>query len=137
MGERKVLVKYFPPDFDPTLVPKGKKFDPNKQIETRMMLPFSIQCNTCGEYMYRGKKFNSRKEDIQGETYKGIRLFRFYIKCITCSTEITFRTDPENMDYAMETGAKRMFEVWKEQEKVSVWVVVVGSSSSSSSSSSS
>lgn len=119
MGERKVLIKYFPPDFDPALVPKGK-WDPLKQIETRMMLPFSIQCNTCGEYMYRGKKFNSRKEDVQGEDYKGIRLYRFYIKCITCSSEITFKTDPENMDYAMETGAKRMFEVWKEQEKVSL-----------------
>ena len=51
MGERKVLNKYFPPDFDPNLVPK-RKFDPFKQIETRMMLPFNIQCDTCGEFMY-------------------------------------------------------------------------------------
>lgn len=42
MGERKVLNKYFPPDFDPRYVPKTK-WDPFKQIETRMMIPFNIQ----------------------------------------------------------------------------------------------
>jgi hypothetical protein len=31
MGERKVLNKYFPPDFDPALVPRGK-WDPYKQV---------------------------------------------------------------------------------------------------------
>jgi hypothetical protein len=49
---------------------------------------------------------------------QGIKIFRFYIKCAQCNAEISFKTDPENMDYAMESGAKRMFEVWKEQDKV-------------------
>lgn len=115
MGERKVLNKYFPPDFDPSLVPRRKK-PKNEQIEVRMMLPFSIQCAICGEYMYRGKKFNSRKEEVLEENYHGIRIYRFYIKCITCSSEITFKTDPKRGDYVAEHGCQRNFEPWRENE---------------------
>lgn len=50
---------------------------------------------TCGEYIYKGKKFNGRKETVQGEEYYGIKIFRFYIKCTGCSAEITFKTDPK------------------------------------------
>ena len=96
MGERKVLNRYFPPDFDPALVPK-RKWDPFKQTEVRMMIPFSLQCNKCGEFMYRGKKFNTRKEDVQGEDYLGIRKYRFYLKCITCSNEIAFKILPRDL----------------------------------------
>ncbi|CEG49131.1 Uncharacterized conserved protein [Plasmopara halstedii] len=115
MGERKVLNKYFPPDFDPLLVPRRKR-PKNQQVEVRMMLPFSIQCATCGEYMYRGKKFNSRKEEVLEENYHGIRIYRFYIKCITCSSEITFKTDPKRGDYVAEHGCQRNFEPWRENE---------------------
>lgn len=116
MGERKVLNKYFPPDFDPSLVPRRKR-PKNEQIEVRMMLPFSIQCATCGEYMYRGKKFNSRKEEVVEENYFGIRIYRFYIKCVTCSAEITFKTDPKRGDYTAEHGCQRNFEPWREREE--------------------
>lgn len=51
MGERKVLNKYFPPDFDPRLVPKTK-WDPFKQIETRMMIPFNIQVRVNGRCVW-------------------------------------------------------------------------------------
>ncbi|CAM9803223.1 unnamed protein product [Ectocarpus sp. 6 AP-2014] len=115
MGERKVLCKYFPPDFDPKKVPRLKR-DPEKQIGVRMMIPFSMQCNTCGEFMYRGKKFNSLKEDCIGEDYLTIRRFRFYIKCVICSQEITFKTDPEKGDYELETGASRNFESWTDKQ---------------------
>ena len=80
-----------------------------------MMLPFTVQCKTCGEFMYMGKKFNSMKENAQGEKYKGIQIIRFYIKCSTCSKEMTFKTDPENGDYTMESGGSRTFEMWKEK----------------------
>ncbi|DAZ99106.1 TPA: hypothetical protein N0F65_008411 [Lagenidium giganteum] len=115
MGERKVLNKYFPPDFDPSLIPRRKR-PKNQQIEVRMMLPFSLQCETCGEYMYRGKKFNSRKEEVLEDDYLGIRIFRFYIKCISCSSEITFKTDPKNGDYVAEHGCSRNFELWRDKE---------------------
>ena len=113
MGERKVLINYIPPDFDPSIIPKFKR-DKNKLVEVRTMLPFSIKCLTCGEYMYRGKKFNSKKENVAGETYLGIRKYRFYIKCSFCSADIIFKTDPKNSDYEMESGASRNFEVWRE-----------------------
>ncbi len=43
-------------------------------------LDFYRRCNTCGEYIYKGKKFNARKETVEGEDYYGINIFRFYIK---------------------------------------------------------
>ena len=116
MGERKVINNYISPDFDPSLLPKFKR-NKDKLQETRMMMPFSMQCNTCGEYMYRGKKFNSRTEICKGEDYMGIRKIRFYIKCSVCSAEITFKTDPKNSDYECESGASRNFEVWRETEE--------------------
>jgi hypothetical protein len=40
MGERKVLNKYIPPDFDPSKIPRSKKKDGAKtQSKIRMMLP--------------------------------------------------------------------------------------------------
>jgi len=44
------------------------------------MAPCNMRCDTCGEYIYKGKKFNARKEDVDNEDYLGIRIYRFYIK---------------------------------------------------------
>lgn len=120
MGERKVTNKYYPPDFDPSVVPKRTRIrGPGVQIKIRFMLPMSIQCLTCGEYMYRGKKFNAKKEDMQGPDgdYLGIRKYRFYLRCVSCCSEICIRTDPKNSDYIMERGASRNFEPWKQESE--------------------
>lgn len=95
------------------------------------------RCNTCGEYIYKGKKFNARKETVEGEDYLGIKIFRFYIKWYVlipfidlfithfpldtlrstlCSAEITFKTDPKNTDYTAEHGASRNFEPWRDEK---------------------
>ena len=72
-----------------------------------------MKCTSCGEYIYKGRKFNARKETTD-EKYYAITIFRFYIRCTRCSAEITFKTDPKNMDYTCERGARRNFEVWRE-----------------------
>lgn len=80
----------------------------------RLMAPFSMRCSHCGEFIYKGRKFNARKENVQ-ERYLGtIRIFRFYIRCPRCSGEICYKTDPENHDYSCEKGAIRNFEPWKD-----------------------
>lgn len=113
MGERKVLNKYFPADFDPTKIPK-RHFDRDAPQDIRMMLPFSLCCLTCGHYMYRGKKFNSKKETAKGMDYLGVKRLRFTIKCEACGAKISFLTDPKNQDYECESGASRNFEAWRE-----------------------
>ncbi|XP_048578501.1 splicing factor YJU2-like [Nematostella vectensis] len=116
MSERKVLNKYYPPDFDPSKIPK-LKLPKDRQYVVRLMAPFNMRCTTCGEYIYKGKKFNARKETVQGETYLGLYIFRFYIRCPRCISEITFKTDPENTDYVCENGATRNFQAHRMAEK--------------------
>lgn len=112
MSERKVLNKYYPPEFDPSKIPKLKQ-GKNRTFSIRIMAPFNMRCHTCGEYIYKGKKFNSRKENVDDEDYLGLRIFRFYIKCPRCVAEIAFKTDLANTDYTLEAGATRLFEAEK------------------------
>jgi hypothetical protein len=114
MSERKVLTKYYPPDFDPAALgrskkPKGAK---NKLQTVRLMAPFSMKCTSCGHFIGKATKFNARKEVPLDEKYLSIQIFRFYIRCSRCSSEIVFRTDPKTQDYAMVRGAVRNIEPW-------------------------
>ncbi|KAH8731794.1 CWC16 protein [Phaeosphaeriaceae sp. PMI808] len=115
MSERKVLTKYYPPDFDPSKLTRqrGPKNAGPKLQTVRLMAPFSMKCTHCGEFIYKGRKFNARKETTE-DKYYNIAIFRFYVRCTRCSGEITFKTDPKNMDYECERGARRNFEPWRE-----------------------
>lgn len=120
MSERKVLTKYYPPDFDPRQLTrkKGPKQTGPRVQTVRLMAPFSMKCTSCGEYIYKGRKFNARKETPENERYLGIQIYRFYIRCTRCSSEITFKTDPKNQDYTCEKGAKRSTEPWRKVDEV-------------------
>lgn len=114
MAERKVLNKYYPPDFDASKIRTNEKKSTRKICNVRMMLPMSVRCYTCGNYMYLGTKFNMKVETVSDEDYLGIKIYRFYFKCTRCYGEITFKTDPKNHDYVAETGASRNHEQWKD-----------------------
>ena len=122
MGERKGFETYISPDFDPALVErkKSKKKSGNTKIDVRLAIPFSISCTSCPEFMYKARKFNAKKETVVGETYLGLKIFRFYIKCTGCSGHITFKTDPENGSYKCEEGATRNFELFLESKAAAV-----------------
>ena len=76
-----------------------------------------MRCTTCGEYIYKARKFNSRKEDVYDRNHLGLRIYRFYIKCTACLSEISYRTDPANTDYVLEAGATRNFDALCKAEK--------------------
>ncbi|EFX01505.1 mRNA splicing protein yju2 [Grosmannia clavigera kw1407] len=117
MSERKVLTKYYPADFDPSVLErrsrKPKNAGPAVQV-VRLMAPMSMRCTRCGEYIYKGRKFNARKETPEDLKYLGVQMYRFYIRCTRCSAEIIFRSDPKNQDYAVVSGAKRNVEPWRQ-----------------------
>lgn len=107
-----MLNKYYPPDFDPAKIPR-RKMPKDRQYTVRLMAPFNMRCTNCGEFIYKGKKFNARKETVLNETYLGLYIFRFYIRCTRCAMAITFKTDPKNTDYVCEEGATRNHENWR------------------------
>jgi Saf4/Yju2 protein len=111
MGERKGLTKYYPPDFDPSKLSRVKK-PKDREISSHFMLPMSIRCLTCGEFMGAGLKFNAKKSTAE-ETYLGTKIFRFSMKCKACPASFIIKTDPEHSDYICETGAKRNFQPWR------------------------
>lgn len=106
MSERKAINKYYPPDYDPSKVSKVKK--PTK-MKVRLMSPFSMRCSTCDEYISSSRKFNATK-DSTGDSYMGVKIYRFTLLCPMCNAKIVFRTDPQNSGFELESGAIRNFQ---------------------------
>lgn len=86
-----------------------------KRQSVRIMAPFAMHCLDCGNFIYRGTKFNARKS-ITKETYLGLQVWAFEIRCPACGNAIVFKTDPKNEDYAVESGAKRNMEPWRDAQ---------------------
>jgi len=96
--DRKVLHKYYPPDFDYAKLPKVKRLKKNEEgIGVRIMLPFTIQCE-CENYLCKGAKIHAHKSIIEEEP----RVFRFKFKCKSCSADISIQTDPHRGCYVRE-----------------------------------
>ena len=114
MAERKVLNKYYPPEFDPSKIQSYEKKFTDSICSARMMLPFTLRCYACHQYMHIGTKFNMKVQPVPNEDYLGLPIHRFIFKCTNCYNEITFKTDPKNNDYVAEYGASRNHEPWKD-----------------------
>lgn len=115
MGERKGISKYYPPDFDPSKLTRVKK-PKDREISSRFMLPMSVRCETCGEFMGAGLKFNAEKS-LANETYLGMKIYRFSMKCKACPAAFVIKTDPKHQDYVCEAGAKRNFQPWRAEKE--------------------
>ncbi len=115
MSERKVINKWIDPEFDPSKVDIEKKPERNS-CRIRMMLPMTVKCLNCNNYMGVGKKYNMIIEKVLDEDYLGVKIYRFYYKCDSCFKEVTFKTDPKNSDYICEWGIKKVPQIWKDLE---------------------
>lgn len=109
MSERKSINKYYPPDYDPKNEPKKKRKKTGSAPNVRLMLPFSIKCLHCDEYMAHRRKFNARKETT-GEDYVGIKIIKFTFRCSRCYSQLSFKTDPRNGDFECVEGCKKNYE---------------------------
>lgn len=111
---------YYPPDFDASKLIPLKHLKPKgpaaQMLNIRMMFPFTMVCDACGEYNYTGTKFTAKVEQIKQESYLTLKVYRFYGRCRHCWAEFTFKTDPKNSDYTMESGGKRTYEAWKDAD---------------------
>lgn len=117
MSERKAINKYYPPDWDPSQAPKKRKNNNPNAEKVRLMLPFSMKCLQCNEYIALRRKFNARKE-ITAEKYMGIKIIRFHIKCPRCNNGIVFRTDPKSAGFAPVEGGLRNYESLAPEVKI-------------------
>lgn len=118
MAERKVINFYYAPDFDQSLIPRSKK-KASKPTIVRMMLPFSVFCATCGQYMGNGTKFDAVKDDLKDEAYLGVAVFRFTMKCKGCKAPFAIQTDPKNSFYEVSKNGNctRTYVPWVDDKK--------------------
>lgn len=79
----------------------------------RFAVPFATWCTTCSTLLAKGRRFNAEKSKNIGE-YLNLEVFTFDITCPSCSTTISYQTDPERCCYRLkgETGKeKSMLEI--------------------------
>jgi hypothetical protein len=117
MTDKKVLNYHIPADFNPDrLLPTSALRNRNiagpKMMNLRMMLPFTMKCDICSQYIATGSKFTAKSLKL-GEEF-GIDVYRFHAKCRWCGAEFIFRSEPRISDYVLESGGVRQYEHQKD-----------------------
>lgn len=83
-------------------------------MTVRFELPFSIYCLSCEKRISQGNRFNAKK--VKTGNYYSTAIYQFTLKCHLCSGIIEIRTDPQNTDYAIVSGARRVAEIQASSE---------------------
>ncbi|CAF0867610.1 unnamed protein product [Brachionus calyciflorus] len=122
MGERKGQNKYYPPDFDPkkhgnlnryhgthALRERASKLDQGILI-IRFEMPYNIWCDGCKAHIAMGVRYNAEKKKVG--MYYSTPIFEFRMKCHLCDQYFDIRTDPQNSDYVIISGARRKEQRW-------------------------
>ena len=68
----------------------------------RFMLPLTIYCKICSSKNPKGKKLNAIKEKVLKKNYMGIYFFRFYFRCLFCSSGLSIVTNLHELNYTPE-----------------------------------
>jgi len=126
MGERKGQNKYYPPDFDPkkhgslngyhgthALRERARKLHEGILI-IRFEMPYNIWCDGCKNHIAMGVRYNAQKTKIG--MYYSTPLYKFRMKCHLCDTHFEIKTDPQNKDYVILSGARRKEQRWSMAE---------------------
>lgn len=131
MAERKATNKYYPPEWNPSkgsintfrgshpLRERARKLDQGILV-IRFELPFNVWCDGCNNHLGMGVRYNSEKSKIG--MYYSTPIYQFRMKCHLCDNHFVIKTDPQNLDYIVVSGARRQERRWdpEENEQINV-----------------
>eukprot|EP01155_Anaeramoeba_flamelloides_P029710 Anaeramoba_flamelloidesa85517_22.p1 GENE.a85517_22~~a85517_22.p1 ORF type:complete len:179 (+),score=35.93 a85517_22:86-622(+) len=119
MADRKSSNKYYPPEWNPSkgsinkfrgqhpLRERARKLSQGILI-IRFEMPFPVWCLGCKRHLGKGTRYNAEKK-AAGKFYS-TTIYEFKMKCPSCSQYIVIKTDPENTDFVVISGAKKKNE---------------------------
>ena len=67
---------------------------------------FDVQCLGCKQSIGKGVRFNAKKVEVG--KYLSTKIYDFEMTCRNCNHKLVVRTDPQNCDYVMQEGLKRI-----------------------------
>ncbi|XP_064476518.1 coiled-coil domain-containing protein 130 homolog [Ornithodoros turicata] len=126
MAERKAVNRYYPSDLDPKKhgsINKYRKSHPLRErarklhlgiLVIRFEMPYNIWCEGCGNHIGTGVRYNAEKSKIG--MYYSTPVYKFRMKCHLCDNHFEIKTDPQNMDYEIISGASRQERRWDPSE---------------------
>ena len=114
--------RYRPPSADPRREPfnathplgkRARRLASHGVLVVRFELPFHVFCLSCNAHIAQGRRFNAEKAHV-GD-YLSTKIWAFTCKC-TCGERFEIRTDPQNAQYTVHSGARRQMQEWDPAE---------------------